>query len=326
MNDELLLKYLTDQADKHEKEEVRDWLAVFPQGEQELARIKNIWVLAGIGNETDPQKKEQAIRKIMEKIRVINKKPVRKTVSVKWLKYAAVLVFSIGLGVSGYFISGLQYSTAGYTEIIAPKGERSKVVLPDGSTVQLNSGSRLKFNSSFQSGKRDVFLQGEAFFDVVRDKSRPFTVEAGIFQVEVLGTSFNVSSYPDDRIASTYLESGKVKIRIEGEKDIFLAPSEIIEYEKTSGKITKQAVNDHRFSDWTKGILNIKGETIEELAKKLERRFNIEIRFGDNAIRDRIYSGTIQDEDLNTVLEALAFASSLKYEKQEKAVILSSEK
>lgn len=326
MNEELLFRYLTDQAGEQEKKEVRDWLTAFPKGEQELARIKNSWVLSGIGNETDPYKKEQAIRQIMAKIGAINKKPAQKAAYTKWLKYAAILVFSIGLGSLGYFISARKYTNIGYTEIIVPKGERSKVVLPDGSTVQLNSGSQLKFKSSFQTKKREVFLEGEAFFDVTHDKSRPFMVEAGALQVEVLGTSFNVSSYPDDRSATTYLESGKVKVRINGKKDILLAPSESIEFEKTSGKITKQAVNDHRFSDWTKGILNIKGETIEELAKKLERRFNVEIRFGDSEIRNRTYSGSINDEDLNTVLEALAFASSLRYKKEEKAVILFAKK
>jgi ferric-dicitrate binding protein FerR (iron transport regulator) len=147
-------------------------------------------------------------------------------------------------------------------------------------------------------------------------------VETGILEVEVLGTSFNVCSYSDDKTITTYLESGKVKISINGKEDIFLTPSEVLKFEKSTGKVTTRTIDDHCFSDWTKGMLNIKGETIEELAKKLERRFDVEIQFGDSEVQNHTYSGTIQDENLNTVLEALKFASSLNYKQNGKIVTI----
>ena len=113
---------------------------------------------------------------------------------------------------------------------------------------------------------------------------------------------------------------------MEGQADTYLKPSEVLKFNKPDGTAEKQTVNDHRFSDWTKGILNIKGETIEELARKLERRFDVRISFGDAEVRKHTYSGSIRDEELETVLEALQFTSSLKYERHGKIVTICSVK
>lgn len=328
MTDEILFKYISDQANGGEKRKVQEWAAISEERKKELSRMKNSWVLASLHNEGDPRIKELEIQLILDKISALNKKTGSKILRIKWLKYAAILFFVIGLsGLTGYFISNARFLNSGFTEIIVPKGERSKVFLPDGSTVQLNGGSQLKFEPSFQSGKRKVFLDGEAFFEVTRDKSHPFIVETNNnFQVEVLGTRFNVSSYAEDKTITTYLESGKVKINMKGKEAIYLKPSEVFKYEKNSGDAIKQTINDESYSDWTKGILNIKGETIEELAKKLERRFDIEIIFGDDEVMNHTYSGSIKDEDLNNVLSALEFLSSLNFNRNGKVVTLFSKK
>lgn len=328
MTDEIIFKYITDQANDREKLEVQEWVAISEERKQELARMKNSWVLASLNNEIDPIVKEREIQLILNRIGEMNKKVNSKILRIKWLKYAAAILFAVGLsGSFGYFISSSQYFNSGFTEIIVPKGERSKVVLPDGSSVQLNSGSQLKFKPNFQAGKRVVQLEGEAFFEVTHDKAHPFVVETdNNYEVEVLGTSFNVCSYSDDETITTYLENGKVKISIDGGKEIFLKPSEFLQFERSTGNTIKQTMNDHRFLDWTVGILNIQGETIEELSKKLERRFDIEIIFGDDEVKNHTYSGSIKDEDLNNVLSALEFLSALNYKRDGRVVTLFSRK
>lgn len=328
MTDELIFKYISDQANEEEKQLVRKWAEVSEERNHELSRMKNSWVLASLNNELDQKMVEREIQLIQERIRMMNKKANSKPLRIKWLRYAAVLFFIIGIsGISGYFVSNSKFRNTGITQIIVPKGERSKVILPDGSSVQLNSESRLKFESSFQSGKRKVILEGEAFFEVTHDKLHPFIVEMdNLLQVEVLGTTFNVSSYADDNTITTYLESGKVKINIDGKEAIYLKPSEVLKFEKAKGIAVKQAIDDERYFDWTKGILNINGETIEELSRKLERRFDIEILFGDDEVRKHTYSGSLKDEDLNTVLSALEFLSALNYKRDGKVVTLFSKK
>ncbi len=326
MKDNLLISYIIGQASEKEIAAVRKWASESEERRAELSRIKNIWIIAGLNNELDPAHKEKAIQQILTKLKMLKNSPAkkRKSIQLQWIKYVAaiVLIFCLS-GTIGYFgfKTGVNINQTGYTEIIVPNGERSNVVLPDGSKVQLNSGSSLKFEPSFSSGKRSVVLNGEAFFEVTHDKSNPFFVETSQLKVKVLGTKFNVCSYNDDPYITTFLESGKVEINIDGGQDIILNPSEAIKFEKKTNKASMLVIQDTRYTDWTKGLLTIKGETIAEMSIKLERRFGIQILFGDNEVKKRTYSGSIKDEDLITVLEAIKFTSSLTYKKSGNKVL-----
>ncbi len=319
MTDQLIYNYILSEASEQEKEVVKKWAAESEERQKELSRIKNIWILSGLNNEINPEQKQQAIQQILARIKELNNTPERKTIQLNGLKYAAIIVLvALFSGTIGYFVFQSEnniYQSA-YTEIIVPNSERSTVLLPDGSTVQLNSGSILKFKSSFDSNNRTVSLYGEGYFEVSHDKSKPFFVETNHFQVEVIGTKFNVSSYKNDESTTAYLESGKVKINLEDGQSILLKPTESAEYNKTTNTIRKFAYDDSRYTDWTRGILTFNGETIEELSKKLERRFGVQIAFSDDTVKQRIYTGSIKDQDLKTVLEAIKFTSSLNYTKK----------
>lgn len=312
MTDELLFNYISGNCTSGEIQQIQEWVTGSEDRKQELARIKNVWILSGLGNEVNPGTKEKEIERIWTIIRQLNQKDRKKIFYRNFIKYAAAIVFLIVFsGTLGYFISDLtQQSKTEFTEIIVPKGDRSQVVLPDGSKVQLNSDSHLKV-VSFNSGIRKVLLEGEGFFEVTHDKSRPFVVETNSLQVEVLGTTFNVSSYPEDALVTTYLVSGKVKIH-DRNSQIILNPDEAYSYNKISRESIKMKMTDERYANWTKGVLTIDGETIGELAKKLERRYNVQIIFGDKEVKQHIYTGSIRDEDLSTVLEAIEFASSIE--------------
>jgi len=312
MTDELLFNYISGNSTSSDIKQIQEWVAGSEDRKQELARIKNVWVLSGLNNDIDFSTKEKEIERIWDIIRQLNHKDQKKIWYRNVIKYAAAIILLAAFsGTLGYFISDLtQKSKTEFTEIIVPKGERSHVVLPDGSKVQLNSDSHLKI-VSFNSVIRKVLLEGEGFFEVTHDKSRPFVVETNSLRVEVLGTTFNVSSYPEDSLITTYLVSGRVKIN-DRNSHIVLSPDEAYSYNKVTQESTKMKMTDERYSNWTKGVLTIDGETIGELAKKLERRYNVQISFGDNEVKQHIYTGSIRDEDLNTVLEAIEFASSIQ--------------
>ena len=321
MSDNSIFKYFSGQSSKKETQEVREWMVESEDRKRKFSRMKNAWVLSGLDNEIDPKLKEREIKQVLRRIRGIEGK---KIIRLRILKYAAVVTLIISLSASaGYFISNWRNAQqTGFTEVIVPKGERSKIVLPDGSIVQLNGDSYMKFDPSFHSKERKVTFEGEAFFQVAHDSSHPFVVETPNFSVKVLGTKFNISSYPSDSIQTTYLESGKVEVNLGGKSNIFLKPSEAFEYDRTTGEFQKLTINDTRFTDWTNGILTIKGETIGEFSKILERRFDIRIFFGDNEVKNHVYTGSIKDEDLNSVLEAIKFASLIDYKRNGKVVTL----
>lgn len=326
MNDELLYKYISGQAEPEERQVVTNWALESENRKKEIHRLRNIWILAGLDQEIDPEIKAQEIDRIWSIIRKMDINSKQVSLRLNFLKYAALFILVIGLsGTIGFFISTwTPKSESQYTEIIVPKGERSSVVLPDGSTVQLNSDSKLRFSSSFNSGKRKVILSGEAFFNVSHDKSHPFLVETSSLQIEVLGTRFNISSYPNDKLTTTFLESGKVKITGVGSDNVILSPNEAFVFNKSSRESHKLVISDKRLMNWTRGVLTINDETIGELAKKIERRYNVEIKFKDDEVKNHTYTGSINDQDLNTVLEALKFASSIKYHREGNKIFLSS--
>ncbi len=327
MNETQIFNYISGQTNNEETQAIRSWASISEERQKELARIKNLWVLTSLNNEISPQMKEDEIRKIRKKIAVLKRNQYLKDFRFRKIHYAATVIILIGLSISfGYFISKSFFlSDEKFTEIIVPKGERSKLVLPDGSKVQLNSDSKLKFNS-FNTKERKVILEGEAYFEVIHNNSRPFIVEASGLRIEDLGTSFNISNYPNDQSVVTYLHSGEIRVDLDKKKEVFLKPSEVFSYNKVNKDYSVSTVNDQRIIDWTKNILTIKGETLEQLAKKLERQFDIQITFNDEELKERTYSGSIKDEDLDTVLEAIKYTSTFNYEREGQNVILYSEK
>ncbi len=324
MTDDLIIRYITGQADQFEEKLVHEWISQDESHQRDLVRLKNAWVLSGLGQETDEARKNQEIQAILKRIRTGQKRSI--SIPVYLRNAAAVLLIAATSGIAGYFFSRVKLAPETYTEIVVPRGERSKVILSDGTTVKLNGDSRLRFPSAFDGKTREVELEGEAYFNVAHNEKMPFVVKASDFQVEVLGTRFNVNCYSNEQDFTTFLESGRVKISSpENHIDnIVLKPSESLEFDRITGKYLKLTIPDSRMTDWTKGILTVKGETIEELAKKLERRFNIRIVFGDDAVKKHTYTGSIKDEELKTILDALQFASSLNYEITGNIVTLSS--
>ncbi len=315
MTNELLFKYVSGQSVPIEILAVQEWMDESENRKNELARLRNVWILAGLENEIDPICRDRETERIWNIIRSLNEKEQKRNLFIRLSKYAAIFLFFMCIsGVVGYYISeSSKVSENSFSEIIVPKGQRSAVVLPDGSKVQLNSDTHLKF-VKFDAHHRIVRLEGEGYFDVTHDLSRPFTVETTTSQIEVLGTSFNVTSYQDDSSMTTYLSSGKVKISDQS-GNIILNPSEAYTYNSVTHESTKRKISDQRYSSWTKGIMVIEKETIGALAKRIERRFNVKVVFGDNEVQSHVYTGTIGDQDLNNILNALEFASSIKYKR-----------
>lgn len=318
MTEEILYKYVSGNASESEIQEIQNWASESEERKKELARIKNTWILSGLKNAVDVRRKEEVITNVLHEIRMLNRQEAPKSRFIPWVRYAAAIILIIGLsGITGYFFNEYQKNNAvGFVELTIPFGDRSDITLPDKTKVQLNSGTSLRFESSRFSTCREVTLNGEAFFEVTHDEKHPFIVKTNHMNIEVLGTSFNVSSYEDDAFITTFLKSGRVKILIEGNDEILLKPNEAVQLNKKSNELRKLTIKDGRCTDWTAGILTIKGETIEELTKKLTRKYGVRFEFGDDKARMHTYTGTIHDEALEDILEALKYASAIDNERE----------
>jgi len=206
-----------------------------------------------------------------------------------WIRAAVILVAIISGVLLHSLISG-SFKETRYTEIVVPLGQMTRINLSDGSKIWLNSGSVFKYPTEFDQSSREVYIDGEAFMEVARDKHKPFIVNAKKFSAEVLGTSFNVSAYSTDVRASLTLVEGSVLLRSEDEKwSKTLIPGQIA----TLGEVPEVSnINTAFYTSWKEGKIVFRKETLEEIARKMERWYNVEIRFKDEELKSLIFSGT----------------------------------
>ncbi|HEX8609048.1 MAG TPA: FecR domain-containing protein, partial [Pedobacter sp.] len=180
----------------------------------------------------------------------------------------------------------------GINTLQTSNGQQAQVNLPDGSTVQLNAASSLKYPFSFLGhAKRSVELFGEAFFEVSKDSKHPFVVTTGQQQVEVLGTQFNINAYSLDAPIKTTLLEGSVKIAKQGSSSKFLVPGQQASVSK--GSIEVENVEVEYAVAWKKGYFLFKDENMEQIMQKLGRWYNIEPVFADQALKKKTFFGSI---------------------------------
>lgn len=203
-------------------------------------------------------------------------------------------------------------------QIIIPFGKRSDITLADGTHIWLNSGSQISYPVTFSDKSREVYLLGEAFFDVKNDPSRPFFVYTKDIKLKVLGTRFNVSSFANDATTQAVLLTGKITaVKSKGFSATYeLLPGERIVYNKEEENLTKDRVDVELYSSWINGYLIFRNEPVTGIFNKLERSYNkhIVVEIGLEKVT---FSGKLDlIEDLDSVLENIAFTSSFKVKKE----------
>lgn len=247
----------------------------------------------------------------------------KKVVLRDTMKYAAVILMTLFVSVfSAYYYFSLSGSDVKNFVVYADKGQRSSLILPDGTKVWLNSDSKLEYDNTYGVKERKVKLTGEAYFEVAKDKEHRFRVNTDGVDVEALGTSFNVQSYPnEDEIITTLLE-GKLKVSISGQEAILL-PNQQACFGKDNNKLNIENVENANYSNsWTKGEFAFNGETLEEIAIELSRMYNMEIKFNSEEIKSYNYSGIIKNNSLFNVLEIIELTSPVTYEVVNDSIIL----
>ncbi len=207
-----------------------------------------------------------------------------------------------------------------FNQIIIPYGKTSYLTLADGSEIWLNSGSRLLFPNVFNTEKREIFLEGEAYIKVKADKSKPFIVNTNELSVEALGTEFNVSSYRQDDIVKTVLAKGRVRIRKVNDllftKSIYLEPNQIASYNKTTQESFVKEVDVSYHTSWKDGYFLFDGEELNRITKKLERFYDIEIAY-ENSVKGfiEISGKLILSDDCQTAINNIASTASVEIQK-----------
>jgi ferric-dicitrate binding protein FerR (iron transport regulator) len=200
-------------------------------------------------------------------------------------------------------------ATSLYNELSTAKGEQFQIVLADGTRVWLNSGTKLRFPQHFDGqGNRQVYLEGEAYFEVAHNAQKPFIVKSDDQQVEVLGTHFNINNYPEDSGMKTTLLEGSVRIN----KQTLLKPNQQAVSSTSGVRVYDVVAQD--YIDWKSGIFTFKNENIVAVMRKLARWYDVDVAFQSDEIFDRTFTGNIsRREYVSKVLYILEQSSDLKF-------------
>lgn len=193
-----------------------------------------------------------------------------------------------------------------YHTVIVPRGGDFRLTLSDGTEVILNSGTELRFPVRFAGGVRELHLDGEACFTVKRDEHKPFIVHTGRFDVEVLGTMFNVAAYDGDTHPSVTLVNGSVKVRNERHENL-LSPGQQYELDVAAESSRVTVVDTDMYTAWTRGVQIFDAMPLEQLMVRLGRWFDIRYRFGDEAMKHKRFSGAVRKtDDIQTVIRQIS--------------------
>ena len=241
------------------------------------------------------------------------------------LSVAAIFVFFIGTIFTLFFIiSRTNKSGKENTQIIiepqlitktTPKGRMFRMNLEDGSFVHLNAVSTIIYPNEFAATERQIEIKGEAFFDIKRDESRPFNIRVKDFNVQVLGTSFNIEAYDDEEDFCVTVTSGTVKVLLdkEGANSVMLKKNQKLIYNPSTNITEILEVESEDELSWRQGILKFDSTPIAKVEKMVERWYGIDMVIADSEIYEKTLTGFHQNENLTSVIEAITFATGTKY-------------
>jgi len=232
-----------------------------------------------------------------------------------FMKVAAALVVGLFTGV--YVSSVKPKQEPVYYAAHSPKGSVSEMILPDGSVIFLNADSRIRYSVDGQNGVREVFLNGEAWFDVEKNNKKPFVVHTPLYDVNVTGTQFNVKAYEAESEVTTTLEEGEVVIRSSGSirlaGDIILKPGEQAILSAGSKELAIRKVNTNWYSSWKDNKLIFVNMNLKDLVVLLERKYGVDIEIKNKEILDLHFDGTIKDESIIEILEIIKKTLPVSY-------------
>ncbi|WP_170154513.1 FecR family protein [Mangrovibacterium diazotrophicum] len=313
---DLLPDYFAGVLSEEERVAVEKWKNASDENLQIFQESEKVYYSLDLLEEMKHYDSSLALHKLNERVR--REYPVQRLLYY-WQRAAAILILPLLIASVYFFIDRKpQQGTELWLAYHTPPGVKSEVYLPDGTSVFLNSDTKLEYPSSFSGKERRVTLNGEAFFKVAKDAAHPFVVGLGKIGVEVKGTEFNVCNYPDEDKTEVVLKEGKVDlIEINTTRNALLVamkPGEQAVFKRTEEKVVLREVDVDRYIGWIDGLLIFRDDRMTEVVRSLERWYNVNILIEDPEIEDYIFTGTFKHETITQVLDLLKRTSPFEYD------------
>lgn len=363
---EFIHEYLSNPEKSDLESKVVDWLKN-EDNKRKFVELCDVWHSTKIVSKSNEYDVNQAWRSLRNSIPLHQRKrPAGLSLSTKrFLKKTAVaaslLILISSFVFLGFYLSTIKQRPLQYTEYSVPYSSMSKVILPDSSSVWINAGSVLKYNSDFGFKNRDVYLSGEAFFDVSPNANLPFEVKLKKISFRAVGTSFNIKAYDEDEFIEAIVEEGKIQLKGINQRNrknnspVYLdanqklviknnnlvrenkqQPQQVGDQTDNSAQVSQKRteityqiipdINPEIPTSWKEEEWIIDHERFEDFAIMLQRRYDVQIIFKDESLKDFTFSGIIKNETLEQMLKAIYLTTPIEYSIDGKIITLTKNK
>ena len=314
LSEEIINRYLTGQCSEEELIKVNAWISESDENARQLFRMEEIYHLGKFDHYADEQRMANAEKRLYKQLSQEKKKKDKVLHMHRWMRYAAILAVALLMGGgAGYWF----YNRPEHQMLVAVANEGivKEVVLPDGTKVWLNNAAMLKYPREFSEKERNVYLDGEAYFEVTKNKAKPFIVQSEAMQVRVLGTTFNFKSSKACKSAEATLIEGEIEVKGNNEEGmIILAPGQKAELNRESKRLTVKQVDARMDAVWHNNLIPFEKADIYSIAKTLERFYNVKIILSPDITINNTYSGVLKRKDsINSVLKSLKNSIPIDY-------------
>lgn len=311
----LVVKLFDGTISAKEEEQLKKWYNENRANKSVFVKMKSVWDAARPAFSFRAVSTDQGEANVWKKIR--RRQRYRMAFPIWWQRISAVIVVPLLLLSVYLFFSrpAAKDAACSHQEIQTPPGTYSRISLPDGSTVWLNSGSKLSYTLPFVKDTRETSLTGEAFFEIEADRIHPFVVKAGDMSINATGTGFNVEAYPSDTLCTVTLEQGKVSVDLlhrEGIREM-KAGNQFV-WNKNTEKGRMRQIDALSYGRWREGILIFHDETLENIFKRVARTYNVDICVKDPVLAQQHYHATFEQESLDEILELLRISAPIRYD------------
>jgi len=351
---EVVIRFFQKTASVNDLEELHRWLE-----DKEHQRLfdenQDVWLSTGNLKDSDTYNADQAWNRLFPEIESDRDDDLTEK-KLPWkriLQIAAMILIAFTSGI--YFLKlytqKVHSTVTSFTEHSVPYGSRSMVTLPDGTKIWINAGSKIVYDQNFNLSSRDITLEGEAYFDVKANHDIPFMVHASNMIVKVVGTAFNIKAYPEENVIEATVERGQVYLTCKNDHITLNPKQKAIFYklsdEKLSGIKNKDSVpsvsaNNERHTtifketapviendvktelstSWKDKRWIIEREELGSFAVKIGRRYNVTISFAEENLKHFVFSGALENESLEQVLQIIRYTSPVSYTINKKEVLL----
>lgn len=363
MTSEIIQKYLFNEASEQEVQALFEWIEASEENKQQFITAKKAWVLSSLSSDVAidavPVVKLQpknTIRQYMQYAAVFlvcfglgtsiflmnSKSETSKEIVLELgdgrLEYISGKNQTALLNDKGDLIAKkfpnqiiyfgkVQDQEVIYNTLSVPYGKRFRIQLSDGTVVSLNSGTTFRYPEQFGvNGNRNVYLTGEAFFEVAKDKAHPFIVHANQTDIEVLGTTFNVSAYPENPTVNSTLIEGSIQMSeaANASNAIILEPNQMATWQNNAKKIVVKQVDPTFYAAWTKGELAFKDTPFSTIAKIIQRTYDVEIINENSDLARQNFTGTIKisESSVENILDLLKRDTPFNYSIEQKTITI----